>query len=87
MKPGELVKVLLPVKVIGPVTVTGVAAVLIKEPAEEMPVPDTDSALGRVMPLRSSAAPLDTAMVEVPCATGHRPHRADRGDAHFQGAC
>ena len=68
VKPGVLMNVLLAVKVIGPVIVAGVAAVLNKEPPEEMPVPDTDSALGRVMPFKSRAAPLTTVMAAVPSA-------------------
>ena len=67
--PGVLTKELLPVSVMGPVTE---AAVLVKElnktPPEEMPVPSTDSALGRVMPFKSSAAPLLTVMAAVPSA-------------------
>ena len=66
--PGVLMKVLLPVRVIGPKAEADVAAVLNKEPPEEMPVPVTDIALEIVMPLRSSAAPLATVMVPVPNA-------------------
>ncbi len=68
VKPGVLIKVLSPAKVMGPVTEAAVAAVLNKEPEEKMPVPDTDSALAIVMPFMSSAVPLDTVMVPVPSA-------------------
>ena len=68
VKPGELTKVLSPKRVMGPVTEAAVAAELNKEPPEETPVPDTSNALGRVIPLRSSAALLATEMVAVPNA-------------------
>ncbi len=66
--PGVLMNVLLAASVMGPVTDAAVAALLNKEPPEEMPVPATDSALGIVMPFRSRAAPLATVMVSVPSA-------------------
>lgn len=69
VKPGVLMKVLSPAKVMGPVTEAAVAAVLNSEPEEEeMPVPDTDSALAIVMPFMSSAVPLETVAVPVPSA-------------------
>ncbi len=66
--PGVLTKELWPVSVMGPVTEAAVAAELKRDPPDEMPVPSTDSALGRVMPFKSSAAPLLTVMAAVPSA-------------------
>ena len=68
VNPGVLINVLLAVSVIGPVTDAAVAEVLNRAPPDVMPVPATEIALGIVMPLRSSAAPLATVMLPVPNA-------------------
>ena len=68
VKPGVLMNVLLAVSVMGPIAEAGLSEVLNKEPPEEMPVPATDSALDKVKPYKSMAAPLTTVASAVPNA-------------------